>query len=162
MDGWTTVDSRKKRPEIRQPEPRTTTASANAQQLDPLQAMDEAWRERSSLKAAPGDSDQSVEEKLLAAVSERLGGVEPQASSSPRKHQEKARHRAPKVKRLRPQSELPRLEPETVQAFLQQLEQKYPGNDAVQLQALVDHLLVTFKNVLHIALPQVPKLDWRW
>ncbi|KAK9855186.1 hypothetical protein WJX84_007309 [Apatococcus fuscideae] len=129
-----------------------------AQHIDPLQAMDAAWRERSILKAAAtAEADPTGVTSSTAAVRERLGGVEPQADhSSPRKQQDKVKSRAPKVKRPKLQTaELPRLEPESVQAFLQQLEKKYPGNHVVQLQALVDHLLVTFQNAQHITLPQI-------
>lgn len=162
MEGWTTVDSRKKRVDGRPSEVRTTTASlpavkGPAKQLDPLQAMDAAWEE-SVLKAeaaAAADSDPAVQENLPTVVPESLGALEPQADNSPRKQQDKTK-RASRVKRPRLQAaELPHLEPETVQKFLQQLENKYPDNDVVQLQALVDHLLVTFRNVQHITLPQV-------
>ncbi|KAK9833138.1 hypothetical protein WJX74_008294 [Apatococcus lobatus] len=164
MEGWTKVDSRsKKRADVRQPEASFSTAVSSAapgpaQHIDPLQAMDAAWRERSILKAAAtAEADPTGVTSSTAAVRERLGGVEPQADhSSPRKQQDKVKSRAPKVKRPKLQTaELPRLEPESVQAFLQQLEKKYPGNHVVQLQALVDHLLVTFQNAQHITLPQI-------
>lgn len=160
MEGWTTVDSRKKRVDGRPSEVRATTATPSAVKgpaklMDPLQAMDAAWEE-SVLKAeAAAVSDPAVQEILPTTVPESLGASQHQADSSPRKQHDKTK-RASRVKRPRMQTaELPHLEPETVQKFLQQLEHKYPDNDVVQLQALVDHLLVTFRNVQHITLPQV-------
>lgn len=155
QDGdWTTVDTRKKRQDIRQPEARAAAAvSASPKgRVDPLKAIDAAWRQQSAAKQEETTLLQAQQQASTAGGLDEQRFDTPQTDAAPpAKQPAKAKQKPPKVKRARVQSpELPHLEADTIELLLQQLEQKYPGDDSIQLQALVDHLLITFRNCAQV------------
>ncbi len=158
QDSWTTVDNRKKKQEVRQSEARTAQSSkpVKSTELDPLQAIDASWKEESAARSQDSSQHQAHTASSLPDIPQGTAvDVEGQAAL-PGKQPVKTKQRQHKAKKAKaPPPDLPSLEAEETQLFLEQLQHKYPSNDTVQLQALVDHLLMKFKHVTQTSFDQV-------
>ena len=157
QDGdWTTVDFKRRRQDSRQQETQNASIKPAAHtRLDPLQQIDAAWQEETAAKSHEHKSQQPNSKGFSTEAQGRFVNSQEEVSRS-KKQSMKAKPKQQKSKRHKPQPpEQPCLEARSTQLFLQQLEQKYAGNDTVQLQALIDHLLIKFKDAPQNSMQEV-------